>query len=36
MAIRRKLIIIAIIVAIAAFVLLVISLNGLAPGASYG
>ena len=32
MAIRRKLIIIA----IAAFVLLVISLNGLAPGASYG
>jgi hypothetical protein len=33
---RRNLIIVGIIVAIAAFVLLVIALNGLTPGASYG
>ena len=36
MAVRRNIIIIGIIVAIAAFVLLVIALNGLTPGASYG
>ena len=36
MAMRRALIITAIVVAIAGFVLLLIAVNGLAPGASYG